>query len=320
MSSSHSSQFPPKSIVKNKSYEGVEALRQIASTSLFLDNEQQQLQQQNRNPNNIIPTIREPLDEGSSNASLTNFISQSHDALLDPPIEMTKMNTLQVDTLNVIDILSLTDDEIEREIRQIDINQEVVIPKIEPSPLFSDSIDNDGGGDGEDLHIDELDSDKRSTSNKLNRQRTSLNQSKTAKDSDMLLMETSLTIIDTASLSPPPYTPPPLPLSPNIVTTTFNLPPSTLSLTLPLTSTTTSTDAANHEANTNTSSSSKKHHKHHHHTHSHHHHHKGSQHKHRHSTAVGRTAPIVDEHGQAIKDSHQVTEAELVLSPSKLGQ
>lgn len=315
MSSSHSSQFPPKSIVKNKSYEGVEALRQIASTSLFLDNENHQQQQR---LNTMIPTIREPLDEGSSNASLTNFMTKAHDALLDPPIEMTKMNTLHMDTLNVIDILSLTDDEMEREIQQIDINQEVVIPKVEPSPLFNDVIDLGNEG-GDEMHIDELDSEKRSGSSKLNRQRTSLNQSKTAKDSDMLLMETSLTIMDSASLSPPPYTPPPLPLSPNIVTTTFNLPPpSTLSLTLPLTSTTTTSDANNQQE---TSTSSRKHHKHHHHTHHHHHHHhKGSQHKHRHSTAVGRTAPIIDEHGQAIKDSHQVTEAELVLSPSKLGQ
>lgn len=297
MSSSHSSQFPPKSIVKNKSYEGVEALRQIASTSLFLDNENHQQYR-----NTIIPTIREPLDEGSSNASLTNYMSKGHDALLDPPMEMRKVNTLRVDTLNVIDILSLTDEEIEREIRQIDINQEVVIPRVEPSPLF-DSCD-------EELQIEELDSERRSTSSKLHRQRTSLNQSK-AKDSDMLLMETSLTIIDNASLSPPPYTPPPLPLSPNIVTTTFNLPPpTTLSLALPL-------NAGDDDTTT------RKHHKHHHshhHSHHHHHHHKSSQHKHRHSTAVGRTAPVTDDHGQPIKDSHQVTEAELVLSPSKLGQ
>jgi hypothetical protein len=310
MSSSHSSQFPPKSIVKNKSYEGVEALRQIASTSLFLDNENQQLHQQQRHLTTI-PTIKEPLDEGSSNASLTNFMSHGQDNLLDPPIEMTKMNTLQVDTLNVIDILSLTDEEIDREIRQIDINQEVVIPKVEPLSLFSDTFDN------EEFHIDEVDSEKRSGSSKLHRQRTSLNQSKSAKDSDMLLMETSLTIIDSESLSPPLYTPPPLPLSPNIVTTTFNLPPSTLSLTLPLTSTTTTSDA-NNQPPTTTTSSSRRHHKHHHHHHSHHH--KGSTHKHRHSMAVGRTAPIVDEHGQPIKDSHQITEAELVLSPSKLGQ
>lgn len=56
MSSSQSSQFPPKSIVKNKSYEGVEALRQVASTSLFLDNEQKLNGQ-------TIPTIKEP-EEG----------------------------------------------------------------------------------------------------------------------------------------------------------------------------------------------------------------------------------------------------------------
>lgn len=302
MSSSHSSQFPPKSIVKNKSYEGVEALRQIASTSLFLDNEQQP---QPRHLT-IIPTIKEPLDEGSSNASLTNLMSQAQDALLEPPIEMMKMNTLQVDTLNVIDILSLTDEETEREIRQIDINQEVVIPKVEPSSLFADHDDIDVF---EELHIDEIDSEKR-TNSKLNRQRTSLNQSK-AKD-EIMLMETSL--IDTDSLSPPPYTPPPLPLSPNIVTTTFNLPPSTLSLTLPLENTATIAEASNQQPTT--SSASRKHKHHHHHSH---HHHKGS-HKHRHSTAIGRTAPIIDEHGQPIKDSHQMTEAELVLSPSKLGQ
>lgn len=59
MSSSQSSQFPPKSIVKNKSYEGVEALRQIASTSLFLDNEQKVNGQ-------TIPTILEP-EEGMLN-------------------------------------------------------------------------------------------------------------------------------------------------------------------------------------------------------------------------------------------------------------
>jgi hypothetical protein len=297
--------------VKNKSYEGVEALRQIASTSLFLDNEQHSQQQRHAT---IIPTIKEPMDEGSSNASLKNLMFQAQDALLEPPIEMTKMNTLQVDTLNVIDILSLTDEESEREIRQIDINQEVVIPKVEPSSLF---LDDHVFNDAEDLHIDEIDNEKRN-SNKLNRQRMSLNQSKTTKDGDALLMETSLTIIDNGSLSPPPYTPPPLPLSPNIVTTTFNLPPSTLSLTLPLENTTTTTETLNLQPTT--SSSSKKHKHHHHHHHHSNSHHKGSQHKHRHSTAIGRTAPVLDEHGQPIKDSHQLTEAELVLSPSKLGQ
>jgi hypothetical protein len=325
MSSSHSSQFPPKSIVKNKSYEGVEALRQIASTSLFLDNEQK-LSSSNGGP--TIPTINEPTEEGSSNASLINLMPQAHDALLDPPIEMMKMETLKVDTLNVIDILSLTDSDTEREIHQIDINQEIVIPKIEPTSLFNDDHDGDDEACG-----DELDSDRKlAMKSKLNRQRTSLNQSK-AKDADTLLMETSLMFID-PNLSPPPFSPPPLPISPNIVTQTFNL-PSTLSLTLPLNSTTTTTNADdygesskhhnsnNKNNNTGESGTTKKHHHHkhgHHHHHHHHQHSKGSQHKHRHSTAVGRTAPILDDRGHPIKDCHQVTEAELVLSPSKLGQ
>lgn len=317
MSSSQSSQFPPKSIVKNKSYEGVEALRQIASTSLFLDNEQKLNATTMNAVGQTIPTIREPTDEGSSNASLINLMPQAHDAILEPPIEMMKMETLKVDTLNVIDILSLTDSETEREIHQIDINQEIVIPRVEPSSLFSYDVDDGCDGDEEDEQVDS-DGNKK-TINKLNRQRKSLNQTK-AKDPDMLLMETSLMIIDPAPLSPPPFSPPPLPLSPNIVTTTFNI-PSTLSLTLPLTSTTT---VSSSEQQPPAGSSRKHHHRHHH----HHHHHRGgasgsgggSMHKHRHSTAVGRTAPVIDERGQPIKDSHQITEAELVLSPSKLGQ
>lgn len=327
MSSSHSSQFPPKSIVKNKSYEGVETLRQIASTSLFLDKEQKS--------NAIsasgmqcptIPTIREPTDEGSSNASLINLMPQSNDAILEPPIEMMmKMDTLKVDTLNVIDILSLTDSETDREIHQIDINQEVVIPRIEPTSLFSDDCENNRDvGDISELVEDEsqLDSEgnKKSTAiSKLNRQRTSLNQSK-VKDADTLLMETSLMIIDPAPLSPPPFSPPPLPISPNIVTTTFNI-PSTLSLTLPLTNTTTSMpsiapnsreSSADDRPPQNTMSDGSRKHRHH---HQHQHRSSSSHHRHKHS---GRTD---EQRGQPIKESsHQITEAELVLSPSKLGQ
>lgn len=196
-----------------------------------------------------------------------------------------------MDTLNVIDIMSMTDDETEREIHHIDINQEIVIPNIEPLSLFSDDDEED----------QELDSEGKKSS-KLNRQRTSLNQTK-AKESDMLLMETSLMFLDHAPMSPPPFSPPPaLPLSPNtnIVTTSFNREVGFLSL--PLTSTTT---AATTEA------SHSDHQRKHHHRHKHHH-------KHRHSTAVGRTAPI-DERGH-YKSSHQQPETEIVLSPSKLGQ
>jgi hypothetical protein len=70
MSSSQSSQFPPKSIVKNKSYEGVEALRQVASTSLFLDNEQKANGQ-------TIPTIKEP-DEGELVNQSCTILQQSN--------------------------------------------------------------------------------------------------------------------------------------------------------------------------------------------------------------------------------------------------
>ncbi|CRK93781.1 CLUMA_CG007308, isoform A [Clunio marinus] len=104
MSSSQSSQFPPKSIVKNKSYEGVETLRQIASTSLFLDNEQKVNGQ-------TIPTINEPEEE--------------------PPIELKKMETLKVDTLNIIDIIS-TDEESDH---LEPLFMETSLMAIEPSPL-----------------------------------------------------------------------------------------------------------------------------------------------------------------------------------------
>lgn len=320
MSSSQSSQFPPKSIVKNKSYEGVETLRQIASTSLYLDKEQKSNATTGSGVCQTIPTINEPTDEGSTNASLINLMPQSSDAtILEPPIEMMmKMDTLKVDTLNVIDIISLTDSETDREIRQIDINQEVVIPRIEPTSLFSDDNSHTCDvGDGSELVVDDesqLDSEahnninsnsKRSTINKLHRQRTSLNQSK-VKESDTLLMETSLMIIDPAPLSPPPFSPPPLPISPNIVTTTsFNI-PSTLSLSLPLTNTTSPSNKDAGVMDMTGESSQRKHRSHHH--HSHHHHRHGHRHKHSSRTDGG------------IKDSHQVTEAELVLSPSKLGQ
>lgn len=67
LSSSQSSQFPPKSIVKNKTYEGVEALRQIATTSLFLQNEQK---------TNIlqVPTINEP-DSPLSQGNFGDFMA-----------------------------------------------------------------------------------------------------------------------------------------------------------------------------------------------------------------------------------------------------
>jgi phosphoribosylformylglycinamidine (FGAM) synthase PurS component len=49
------SQQTTKSIVKHKNYEGVEALRQIATTSLFLENEEEKT-----STNRIVPIIKEP--------------------------------------------------------------------------------------------------------------------------------------------------------------------------------------------------------------------------------------------------------------------
>lgn len=215
-----------------------------------------------------------------------------HLIILEPPIELKKISTLKVDTLNIIDIMSMTDEETEREIHHIDINQEIVIPKLEPLSLFSDDDD----------YEPELDSEGNKKTSKLHRQRMSLNQTR-AKDSDLLLMETSLTITDSSSLSPPPFSPPPLPISPNtnIVTTSFHR--EVGFLTLPLTSTTMDEP----------SEPQRKHHHRHHHKH---------HHKHRHSTAVGRTAPL-DDRGQPHRSghsSHQQPETEIVLSPSKLGQ
>lgn len=244
---------------------------------------------------------------------------------LEPPIELKKFDSLQVDTLNVIDIMSLTDEETEREIHQIDINQEIIIPNIEPPSLFSDV---------EDDEEEQLDSLGNKRQNKLNRQRKSLNQTK-MKDCDTLLMETSLMIINPSSMgsppppppfSPPPLTPtsppPPLPLSPNIVTT-YHKVPSTLTFTLPLTSTTTSPTRTKTEP-----SSSHQHDKNHRHIHSHSH----SHHKHRHSTAVTGESSTNHQQQQQQHHSHhshhhhshqsnqQPTESEIVLSPSKLGQ
>lgn len=207
--------------------------------------------------------------------------------ILEPPIELQKIETLKVDTLNVIDIMSMTDSDTEREIHQIDINQEVVIPN-----LFSDDDDEQ-----------EFDSDENKKASKLMRQRCSMNQTK-AKDSDLLLMETSLMILDPSPLSPPPFSPPPLPLSPNtnIVTTPFHREVGFLSL--PLTSTTMDPPPTGEQRR----------HRHHH----KHHHHKQT---HRHSMAVGRTAPIDERgHTHSYKSSHQPPETEIVLSPSKLGQ
>jgi hypothetical protein len=208
---------------------------------------------------------------------------------------MKKIETLKVDTLTVIDIMSMTDEESEREMHQIDINQEIVIPKIEPKSLFSDD-------DMEKIEEHELDKP-----NKLNRQRTSLNQSK-SKEPDLIVMETSLSIHELVPLSPPPYSPPLPPLSPEIVTTQMTASPKRDHMSLPLKSSMEEDDEKKSHHHKH-----RHHHSHHGHSHSHHSHrrHHHSLTKHRHSTAIAGI----------IRDDQQLTtETEIVLSPSKLGQ
>jgi hypothetical protein len=224
---------------------------------------------------------------------------------------MKKIDTLKLDTLNVIDIMSMTDEESEREMRQIDINQEIAIPKIEPIPLFGD--DELSG------KVEEHELDKRT--NKLNRQRTSLNQSKT-KEPDLILMETSLSIPELVPLSPPPYSPPPAPLSPEIVTTQMTASPKRDHMSLPLKSSMDDGDIdkrSHHKRHHHSSTA----HSHSHHGHSHHHRrHHHSLTKHRHSTAVAGFIRDDPENASFVKSSssQQPIETEIVLSPSKLGQ
>ena len=181
--------------------------------------------------------------------------------------------------------MSLTDEETDREIHQIDINQEIIIPKIKPTSLFSDVDDED-----------QVDSPEQQRQNKLKRQRTSVNQNR--RDYDTLLMETSLIIIDPQMSPPPvpPFSPPPLTpdsphpphLHPNIVTSNV---PSTLALSLPINSTSSTSHTTRAEASTS-------------HVHKHHHKHSHHKHSHHHQLKDGAKQPP--------------TESEIVLSPAKL--
>ncbi|XP_055591708.1 uncharacterized protein LOC129743649 isoform X2 [Uranotaenia lowii] len=183
-------QIYPKSIVKTKTYEGVEALRQIATTSLFLQNEQKV------SSNRIVPIIKEPEKE--------------------PPLELRKIDPLKADTLSVMDIVSISDGE-DDDGDDGDMRSHKHAPATAAIALSSDTqvIELTGeddqshamvGGDG---HHQRKDS-------KLRRQRTSVNQNKPTKDESSssslspgaggggnLLMETSLMIIGPTPVSSP---------------------------------------------------------------------------------------------------------------------
>ncbi|XP_065075845.1 uncharacterized protein LOC135699491 isoform X2 [Ochlerotatus camptorhynchus] len=178
-------QIYPKSIVKTKTYEGVEALRQIATTSLFLQNEQKV------SSNRIVPIIKEP------------------EKVEEPPLELKKIDPLRADTLSVIDIVSISDGE--------DDADDDRSHRHHPQGSDVQVIDLTG----EDDHSHSASSHHQRKDSKLRRQRTSVNQQKpkdsgsaadgssslspggAGSSSGSLLMETSLMIIGPTPVSSP---------------------------------------------------------------------------------------------------------------------
>ncbi|XP_058447523.1 uncharacterized protein LOC131427945 isoform X2 [Malaya genurostris] len=183
-------QIYPKSIVKTKTYEGVEALRQIATTSLFLQNEQKV------SSNRIVPIIKEP------------------ERLEEPPLELKKIDTVK-DALSVIDIVSISDGEDDDD----DARSHKHGPHDPAAGKVSDTQVIDLTGEDEQSHF--IDSHHQRKDSKLRRQRTSVHQQKpkdtggTAESSISssspssgaagggLLMETSLMIIGPTPISSP---------------------------------------------------------------------------------------------------------------------
>ncbi|XP_021701622.1 uncharacterized protein LOC5564192 isoform X1 [Aedes aegypti] len=194
-------QIYPKSIVKTKTYEGVEALRQIATTSLFLQNEQKV------SSNRIVPIIKEP-EKGE-----------------EPPLELKKINSLKADTLSVIDIVSISDGEDDAE----DDRSHKHHPqagKVSDTQVIDLT--------GEDDHSHPVDSHHQRKDSKLRRQRTSVNQQKSdpgasslsppggsgaSSGGGSLLMETSLMII-----GPTPVTSPTKPMQQSTLTVPMTTP------------------------------------------------------------------------------------------------
>lgn len=193
-------QIYPKSIVKTKTYEGVEALRQIATTSLFLQNEQKV------SSNRIVPIIKEP-EKGEGNYSLPReYPSESIltiDSLFrpppEPPLELKNIDPLRADTLGLSHFVSISDGEDDRSHKHYPQDATQVIDLT-----------------GEDDYSHSASSHHQRKDSKLRRQRTSVNQQK-PKDSGSpslspsgagsgngsLLMETSLMIIGPTPVSSP---------------------------------------------------------------------------------------------------------------------
>uniref|UniRef100_A0A182MZ62 Uncharacterized protein n=1 Tax=Anopheles dirus TaxID=7168 RepID=A0A182MZ62_9DIPT len=184
-------QIYPKSIVKTKTYEGVEALRQIATTSLFLQNEQKV------SSNRIVPIIKEP------------------EKLEEPPLELKKIDGARRDEAAIVSISDGEDADSHR-------RQAGALPASDTQVIDLT---------GEDVDDEQSHSPSSGTTShqrkdsKLRRQRTSVHQQKPAgrelqtsaygtstsssnataapTEPSNLLMETSLMIIGPTPLSSP---------------------------------------------------------------------------------------------------------------------
>uniref|UniRef100_A0A182U5H0 Uncharacterized protein n=1 Tax=Anopheles melas TaxID=34690 RepID=A0A182U5H0_9DIPT len=178
-------QIYPKSIVKTKTYEGVEALRQIATTSLFLQNEQKV------SSNRIVPIIKEP------------------EKLEEPPLELKKLESRKDEAA----IVSISDGEDDSHRKQAAAQHHASDTQV---------IDLTGEDqDDEQSHSPSSGTSHQRKDSKLRRQRTSVHQQKPARElqssayggsaghntapsePSSLLMETSLMIIGPTPLSSP---------------------------------------------------------------------------------------------------------------------
>uniref|UniRef100_A0AAG5DIH6 Uncharacterized protein n=1 Tax=Anopheles atroparvus TaxID=41427 RepID=A0AAG5DIH6_ANOAO len=176
-------QIYPKSIVKTKTYEGVEALRQIATTSLFLQNEQKV------SSNRIVPIIKEP------------------EKLEEPPLELKKIDPRR----NEAAIVSISDGEDDSHRHQA---AGAARSDMQVIDLAGEDLDDEQSPSSGSSH--------QRKDSKLRRQRTSVHQQKPARElqtsaygggstvpsehSSNIQMETSLMVIGPTPLSSPTKT------------------------------------------------------------------------------------------------------------------
>ncbi|XP_050086543.1 uncharacterized protein LOC126571785 [Anopheles aquasalis] len=192
-------QIYPKSIVKAKTYEGVEALRQIATTSLFLQNEQKV------SSNRIVPIIKEP------------------EKLEEPPLELKRIDpTNRPDNASIVSISDGEDDSHRRPHPTVQHRNDTQVIDLTGEDNEDDAQDQDEQSHSPNSSSGGTINHQRKDS-KLRRQRTSVNQQQkpgTARElqssaygggaatghdttSGSLLMETSLMIIGPTPISSP---------------------------------------------------------------------------------------------------------------------